>query len=354
MILGDLAGIEGIDLFTSQKNDSGVVISSRARLARNLRNSAFPGWAGEDERINICQQLCSAFEKIRGLDQSVFRDMSKIDSVEKEILRERHLISNEFAEKGSGSFLVTSSDEHVAIMINEEDHLRLQAVASGLSMREVWKRVDGVDSELECFVDYAFSPEFGYLTACPSNLGTGLRISVMLHLPGLRLMDEVESVIKGLTRIDMEVRGLWGEGTEAFGNMFQISNRTTLGESEEAILSRMSDVVDDLVNHELNARGRLLEQRKRQLMDHTGRAFGILMHAQILTSVESVDLMSALRLGVELGFVRNLTIAEINEIMLLTQPGHLQKMKKKNIGPEERDGLRAEIVREKLRGISLA
>ena len=354
MILGDLTKMEGMELFTSQKNYSSIVVSSRARLARNLRNSAFPGWAGEDERVNICHKLCSAFEKMRTIEKPVFWEMNKIDTVDKEILRERHLISNEFAEKTAGSVLVTSPDAHLAVMINEEDHLRLQSIAPGLSMHEVWNGVDKVDSELERFVDYAFSPEFGYLTACPSNLGTGLRVSVMLHLPGLRLMDEVEPVIKGLTRIDMEVRGLWGEGTDAFGNMFQISNRTTLGESEEAILGRMSDVVDDLVGHELNARGRLLEQRKRQLLDHTGRAFGILMHAQILTSVESVDLMSALRLGVELGFVKNLTIAKINEIMLQTQPGHLQKMKQRNIGPEERDSLRAEIVREELKGISLA
>lgn len=354
MILGDLPKMQGRTVSAAQKGETGVVVSSRARLARNLRNAAFPGWAGEDERTNICKKLCLAFEKIQIMGKPVFVDMSRLDSIEREILRERHLISNEFSEKTAGSVLVTSSDEQVAVMINEEDHLRLQAMVPGLNMLEVWKRVNDVDSELECFVEYAFSPEFGYLTACPSNVGTGLRISVMLHLPGLRLMDEVEAVIKGLTRIDMEVRGLWGEGTEAFGNMFQVSNRTTLGESEEMILHRMTDVVDDLVDHELNARGRLLEQRKLQLMDHTGRAFGILMHAQILTSVESVDLMSALRLGVEFGFVKNLTIAKINEIMLLTQPGHLQKIKKRNIGPEERDSLRAEVVREKLQGIALA
>jgi len=175
----------------------------------------------------------------------------------------------------------------------------------------------------------------------------------MLHMPGLRLMEELEQVMKGLTRIDMEVRGLFGEGTEAFGNMFQVSNRTTLGESETTILKRMVGVVDDLVNHEMNARGRLMEQKKLQVLDHTGRAYGILKHAQVLTSVETVDLMSALRLGVEVGLVKDLPVSRINEIMLLTQPGHLQKMIKKNLGPLERDQMRAEVVREKLKGVSL-
>jgi len=175
----------------------------------------------------------------------------------------------------------------------------------------------------------------------------------MMHLPGLRLMEEIEPVMKGLGRINLEVRGLFGEGTDAFGNMFQISNRTTLGESEQDILSRLTSVVGDLVNHEMNARGRLMEQRELQFLDHVGRAYGILMHARVLTSVEAVDLLSALRLGVEMGLVRNLPVSRINEIMLLTQPGHLQKMYSKSIGPQQRDRIRADMVREKTLGISL-
>ncbi|MDD5520255.1 MAG: protein arginine kinase [Kiritimatiellae bacterium] len=351
MIVGDL--IKSPGSWLSMKHDTGVVISSRARLARNLRNSAFPGWAGEDERIRICENLRAVFEKIPALKDFIFMDMAGIEPMDKDILRERHLISNELSEKGTGSALVTTRDERVAIMINEEDHLRLQAMIPGMDMTGVWKQIDDVDSELEELVEYAFSPELGYLTACPSNLGTGLRVSVMMHLPGLRLMEEIELVMKGLARIDMEVRGLFGEGTEAFGNMFQVSNRTTLGESEETILNRMTDVVNDLVTHEMNARARLMEQRKLQVLDHTGRAYGILMHAGVLTSVEAVDLMSALRLGVELGIVENLSVSRINEIILLTQPGHLQKMIKKNLGPLERDKMRADLVRDKLQGISL-
>jgi len=352
MIIGDLV-VKAQGSWLSMKHDTGVVISSRARLARNLKDSAFPGWAGEDERVLICNRLRGTFLEAPSLKDSVFMDMGGISQVDKDVLRERHLISNELSEKGAGSALVTTRDERVAIMINEEDHLRLQAMCPGLDMAGVWEQVDNVDSELEELVEYAFSPSLGYLTACPSNVGTGLRVSVMLHLPGLRLMDEIEPVMKGLSRINLEVRGLFGEGTDAFGNMFQISNRTTLGESEQDILSQMTSVVGDLVEHEMNARGRLKEQREIQVLDHVGRAFGLLMHARVLTSVEAVDFLSGLRLGVEMGIVRDLPVSRINEIMLLTQPGHLQKMYKKSIGPQERDRMRAEMVREKIQGISL-
>jgi len=337
----------------SDKQEVSVVISSRARLARNLKDLAFPGWAGEDERAMVCETLHTVAQGVPMLKGAAFVDMGKIDQTDKDILRERHLISNELSDKGVGSAVITTADERVAMMINEEDHIRLQALCPGLDLLGVWKLVDEVDSAIDKKVHYAFDANLGYLTACPSNLGTGLRLSVMLHLPGLRLMDELEQVMKGLARIDMEVRGLFGEGTEAFGNMFQVSNRTTLGESEDQILKRMIDVVNDMILHEMNARGRLLEQRSLRLLDHIGRAFGILMHARMLTSIEAVDLMSAMRLGVEMRLVSGLSVSAINEILLLTQPGHLQKVTGISLGPQDRDRRRADLLREKMGGIRL-
>jgi len=238
-------------------------------------------------------------------------------------------------------------------MINEEDHLRLQAVRPGMHLKAVWQSVNAIDSELEKVIDLAFSRELGYLTACPSNVGTGLRASVMMHLAGLKLTGEVDAVVNGLQRIGLAVRGILGEGTEAIGNMFQISNQSTLGEPEGTIINRLVRVVREVVGHEQNARARLMEQRQMHVLDQVARAFAVLTHAHVLTSGESIDLLSGLRLGVELGLVEHLTVAKINESMLLTQPGHLQKLAGKVLTPEERDGLRARVVRKRLADAAL-
>lgn len=351
MLVDDLVKSPGSWL--SMARDTGIVISSRARLARNVRDAAFPAWSGKEELVRLCNNLRGAFERISTLANPLFLDMGALRPVDKEVLKERHLISNELAEKETGSGLIVAEDERIAIMINEEDHLRLQAMSPGMNLRAVWKKIDTVDSELESYVNYAFSPRFGYLTACPSNVGTGLRVSVMMHLPGLRLMNEIEPVIRGLNRMGIEVRGLLGEGTEASGNMFQISNRTTLGETEEAIIDRLIQLAKEIVEHEQNARARLMEQKMVYVLDHVGRALAVLSHAHVLSSGEAVELLSGLRLGIELDIVENVTVARINEIMLLTQPGHLQKITKKVLNPEERDEVRARIVKQKLEGISV-
>ncbi|MEM7395048.1 MAG: ATP--guanido phosphotransferase, partial [Verrucomicrobiota bacterium] len=230
----------------------------------------------------------------------------------------------------------------------EEDHLRLQAIRPGLDLREAWEGITAIDNELEKQVYYSFSTKLGYLTACPSNVGTGMRSSVMLHLPGLVLMDEINPIIKGMGKIGLAVRGLWGEGTEAAGNMFQISNQITLGEKEEDIVANLEQIVLELVEHEQNARARLEEEKKVVLLDHIGRAFGILTHAHVLTSKEALDLLSGLRLGIDLGILSQHSNMLTNELLLLTQPGHLQKLKGKRLKASERDKARAEIVREKL------
>jgi len=333
------------------RRGAGVVISSRVRLARNLKDAAFPGWAGEDECVRLCGNLKQAMARLESLQHPLFLDMDKLGDTDRAVLRERNLISAELAEKGRGSALVVAGDQHVAVMVNEEDHIRLQAVRPGLHLRSVWNRVNAIDTELEEQVGFAFSRELGYLTACPSNVGTGLRASVMMHLSGLKLTGEVDAVLNGLGKLGLAVRGLFGEGTEAYGNMFQISNQSTLGESETEIIARLTAIVKEVAQHEENARARLMESRQTYVLDQVARAYAVLTHAHVLNSGEAIDLLSGLRLGVELGIVKQLSIAAINETVLFTQPGHLQRLAGKTLSPDERDMYRAELVKSRLQQV---
>lgn len=326
----------------------GVMVSSRVRLARNLEGIAFPGWAGAEESVRLWHSLRPVLEALPGCTPSVALEMEGLNRVDKEILIERHLISRDLAEKGRGSGLVFKADETVVIMVNEEDHIRMQAMSPGLSLRGLWRTIDGIDTDLEQKVRYAFSTRLGYLTACPTNVGTGMRASVMLHLPGLVLMNEINPIIKGVNKIGLAVRGLWGEGTDAAGNMFQISNQTTLGETEDTIISRLEQIVLEIEEHEKNAKARLLQQKEISLRDHVGRAYGILTNACLLNSRETLDMLSALRLGIELNLVREWSTSLIDELFLLIQPGHLQKAEGRVIGAEKRDLARARLIRTRL------
>lgn len=353
MIIDDL--VKQRDSWLSPGQDpSGIVISSRVRLARNLRDVSFPGWADTDQRVQVCRTVREAVSHIPALRDAVYIDMDVLDDVDRQVLKERHLISPEMAEKGKGSGLIIAEKGDIAVMINEEDHLRLQAICPGMNLDQVWKRIDSVDSEIEEQLEYAFSAQLGYMTACATNVGTGLRASLMMHLSGLRLIEEIEPVMRGLDKLGVAVRGLLGEGTEAYGNMFQISNYGTLGESEKVLIQRMVKIGTEVAQHERNARARLMEERRAFVLDQIGRAFGILMHARLLGSKEAVDLLSGLRLGVELGLVKNLTVSRINKIMLLTQPGHLQKITGERIDPDDRDERRAGMVRREIKGVSIA
>lgn len=325
-----------------------MAVSSRVRLARNLAGHAFPGWAGPDECQRIWEELGPVLQDLPSLDKPYLVANADLSVQERQILFERHLVSREHAQRERGSGLAMRRDESVVLMVNEEDHLRIQALCRGLRLSEVWKRVSAVDQELEGRLMYAFSPRLGYLTACPSNVGTGLRASVMLHLPGLVLMDEMGPVINGIQKIGLAVRGLWGEGTDAAGNMFQISNQMTLGDTEEHIIAILEQIVMELSGHEQNARTRLQESRASLLLDHVGRAVGILTHAHVLTSREALDHLSALRLGVDLGMVKHVTRPVVDDLFLLTQPAHVQSLEGRPLKPAERDEARARLVRSRL------
>ncbi|MBN1556937.1 MAG: protein arginine kinase [Lentisphaerae bacterium] len=353
MVIDDLVKRRDSWLLAAE-DPAGIVISSRVRLARNLRGCSFPGWAPEDERVRVWQRVRDALGDAMSAEHPVFLEMPELGDVDKEVLKERHLISREIAVQGAGSGVAVSPDEGIAVMINEEDHLRLQGIAPGLNLAAVWDRIDRLDSRLEAKLEYAFSRRLGYLTACPTNVGTGLRASVMMHLSGLRLMDEIEPVMKGLDKLGVAVRGLLGEGTEAYGNICQISNHSTLGESEAAILKGLTEVAREVAGHERNARLRLMQNRQSRARDEIGRAYGVLRHAHVLRSREAIDLLAGLRLGVEFEVVRGLTVGDVNEIMLLSQPGHLQKILGRPLEPDARDEARAAMIREKLSRVTLA
>jgi len=272
--------------------------------------------------------------------------------LDKQILVERHLISREHAAKSSGSGLVLNKEESLCVMINEEDHLRMQALRPGLQLRQAWMAIDQVDSELERKLDYAFSPELGYLTACPTNLGTGIRVSAMLHLPGMVLAEQITQIISSVNKLGLAVRGLYGEGTEALGNVFQVSNQMTLGEVEPDIVERLNKVLMQIIEHEENARAVLLEKKPKIVYNHIGRAYGILANAHSITSKETMNLLSLMRLGVDLGEFPAGERALIDELFVITQPAHMQKQYTEKLVAEERDLLRADMLRDRLRLVS--
>jgi protein arginine kinase len=329
-----------------------IVMSSRVRLARNLKESAFPGWAKKPERIKVLDLIRPAVEGLGDMKDSFSETMDSLTTLDKQILVERHLISREHAAKSAGSGLVLNREETLCVMINEEDHLRMQALRPGLQLKQAWTAIDQADSQLEKKLEFAFSPEWGYLTACPTNIGTGIRVSAMLHLPGLVLAEQINPIIQSVNKLGLAVRGLYGEGTEALGNVFQVSNQMTLGESEAAIVERLEKVLAQIIEHEENARANLLEKKPKMVYNHIGRAYGILANAHSISSKETMNLLSLMRLGVDVGLFPGVDRALVDELFILTQPAHLQKQHSEKLSAEERDLLRADMVRERLRPVS--
>jgi protein arginine kinase len=325
-----------------------IVLSSRVRLARNLQSFPFPGWAKKADRVRALEVMRPAVEALPEMAERFSDSMDNVSALDKQALVERHLISREHAAKNVGSAVVINAQETLSVMINEEDHLRIQAIKAGLQVKQVFKLIDQVDSNLEEHLDYAFSPRLGYLTACPTNVGTGMRASAMLHLPALVLSNQINQVIQAVNKLGLAVRGLYGEGTEALGNMFQISNQTTLGEKELEIIDRLHKVVLQIVEHEENARVLLVEKKPRLVYDQIGRSYGVLCHAHTIASKEALNLLSLLLLGVDLGLFPAATRGIVDELFINSQPAHLQKAAGRKLTAEERDCLRADLIRERL------
>ncbi len=339
------------DWMTGGAGDHCAVLTSRIRLARNLRNHPFPGWAKREQRAAALDLMRPAVEALPAMKDAFSHELGDLSSVQKQVLVERHLISREHAARGDGSGAVIERRQTFSLMLNEEDHLRMQAIRPGLQLSAAFEGLSALDSELEEALEFAFDPSLGYLTTCPTNLGTGLRASAMLHLPGLVLSDQIGQVLQAVNKIGLAVRGLYGEGTESLGNLYQISNQSTLGESEETIIRRLERVISQVAQHEQNAREKLLEDDPEMVADKIGRAYGVLRNAYIIDSKEALNHLSLLRLGGNLGFFPAETGLVCDALLMDIQPAHLQLHTGRKLSPEERDSIRAQIVRSRLQSL---
>lgn len=339
------------DWMTGGSGDNCAVITSRIRLARNLRGHLFPGWAKKGDRAKTLEILRPAVEGLPAMKDAFSRELVDLSPVQKQVLVERHLISREHAARGEGSGAVIERRQGFSIMLNEEDHLRMQAIRPGLQMMEAYQALTALDSELETELEYAFDPTLGYLTTCPTNLGTGLRASAMLHLPGLVLSDQIGPVLQAVNKIGLAVRGLYGEGTESLGNLYQISNQSTLGESEETIIGRLERVIRQVADHEQNARDKLMEDDPAMVSDKIGRAYGVLRNCHIVESKEALNLLSLLRLGGTVGFFPESTVTLCDTLLMDIQQAHLQMHAGTKLSAERRDTIRAEIMRSRLQSL---
>lgn len=339
------------DWMTGAQADQCAVLTSRIRLARNLRGHSFPGWAKKEERAETLATLRPAVEGLSAMKDAFSQELGDLTPVQKQVLVERHLISREHAARGDGSAAVIERRQSFSIMLNEEDHLRMQAIRPGLRLTEAYDALSALDSELEGQLEYAFDPTLGYLTTCPTNLGTGLRASAMLHLPGLVLSDQIGPVLQAVNKIGLAVRGLYGEGTESLGNLYQMSNQSTLGESEETIITRLERVIAQVASHEQNAREKLMEDDPDMVADKIGRAYGVLRHAYLIDSKEALTHLSLLRLGGNLGFFPEGTVHLCDTLLMDIQQAHLQLHAGMKLSPDHRDSIRAEIMRSRLQSL---
>ncbi len=329
-----------------------VVLSSRVRLARNVAGCRFPSNADLETRKRIVGYFDSSTTRSSLLSVGQYCKATDITPLDRDFLVERHLISPVFLD-GSDltKALLIGEGELVSVMVNEEDHLRIQALSAGLDPEGAFSAAMKYEAEIGKYLEYDYDPDFGYLTACPTNAGTGMRASVLIHLPGLVLTREIDKVISRITRSGLIVRGFYGEGSDVLGNLFQISNQNTLGISEADILSQITRVTREIIADEASARQRLIDEAADMIEDKIWRAFGILKHARVLTSDEVMNLLSAVRLGHAMKIIDFLNAALINEILLLSQPAHLQKFYGREMDPARRDFVRAQMVRDKLRRV---
>ncbi|MCL4441838.1 MAG: protein arginine kinase [Firmicutes bacterium] len=334
--------------------ESDVIISSRVRLARNLVGNPFPHLLGPENADKILYALQTAIHQ-KGMQETVGKleicRMTELSPTERQILVEKHLISPDLLEQPEKRGVVLRDDEVISIMVNEEDHLRIQCLLPGLQLKECWDLANAVDDGLEQTLDFAFAEEQGYLTSCPTNVGTGLRASVMLHLPALVLTQQINAVLIALSKLGLTVRGLYGEGTQATGNLFQVSNQVTLGLTEEEIIDNLIMVAMQLVTQERTARRALYKDQQHQIEDRVWRAYGLLKYARTMASSDAMALLSDLRLGVDLGIIPDIPAGLIMELIIMTRPAFLNKLKGTELNPYQRDIYRATLIRERLNSL---
>ncbi len=326
-----------------------IVMSTRIRLARNLAEFPFITKASDQDRGEIERILRDRVLKIRQqTGELLYVNVSDLDRLDRQFLVERQLISREHAEAKGARGVVIDPGEQISLMINEEDHLRIQCMHSGLDVQGAWEQINRIDDLVSEQVTYAFHPRLGYLTACPTNVGTGVRVSVLMHLPALVLTRQIDKVFRSLQKISLAVRGLYGEGSQAMGDFYQISNQQTLGRSEVELVEQVADVVPALIHYEHEAREFLLKESHQTLHDQVSRAYGILRTAQTISSEETMHLLSKVRLGINLQLIEDLPMPKLNELFIRTQPAHLQKIRGVELNTADRNIERARYLRRYL------
>ncbi|MFS0576088.1 protein arginine kinase [Sporosarcina sp. 179-K 3D1 HS] len=332
---------------TAHGEHSDIVLSTRIRLARNLTGYRFPIAFSEEAAMAVDKEVSAAL-----LDSHqkgyTYMKMADLPSMERQVLVEKHLISPQLANPERFGAVILSEDETVSVMVNEEDHIRIQCIYPGLQLEAAYEQADQVDDQLEKVLPYAFDEAFGYLTSCPSNTGTGMRASVMMHLPALTITKQIDRIIPSIARLGMVVRGSYGEGSEALGNIYQVSNQTTLGKTEHEIITDLGNITDRLIAHERKSRELLLSKSRIALENRLFRSLGTILYARLLPSGEAARCLSDVRLGIDLGIIEDIDMSILNELMIFMQPGFLQHYAGTELSQEERDIFRAQLFRERL------
>lgn len=332
----------------SEGDASNIVMSTRIRLARNIAGINFPRAFTDDAALQVEQKITHAVQDSRAATHHFsYFTMADLAPLERQVLVEKHLISPQLANTENGAVML-AQDESLSLMINEEDHLRIQCLKAGLQLQQAYDVASFIDREIEKHIDYAFREDFGYLTTCPTNVGTGLRASVMLHLPALTLTSQMNAIIHAMSRLGMVVRGIYGEGSSNLGNIYQVSNQITLGKNEQEILTDLSHVVEKIIQKEEQARQTLMAQMQLALDDRVNRSLGTLRYAKIVTNEEASVCLSNIRLGVDLKLLPNISLTVLNDCMGYIQPGFLQYMNGEVMQAQERDVERANVLRRLL------
>ena len=326
-----------------------IVLGTRCRLARNLVGIPFPEAATREQLREVLTKTAAAVAELEALGTFTYREMATMDALEREILVEEHLISPSHMQNPAHKAVILNAEHNISIMVNEEDHLRIQVLKPGLQLNEAWERATEVDDLLEQHLDFAFDLQTGYLTACPTNVGTALRASVMFHLPALQRVKKVQEVLGAVSKFGLTVRGLYGEGSDAWGNVYQLSNQITLGQSEDETIEHLARFTAQILYSEQQAREYLLEQERRLTTeDWLYRSYGILQNARMITSQEAMELLSDLKLGVDLGVIEHGDPDLLKQLMVQIRSAHLQSIMGQPLPVQERDRLRASLIRETL------
>lgn len=335
----------------TEVDKNNIILTSRVRLARNLANMPYPHMLKQDQINEVIEEVSSS---ITGSNSAVAGDfqiirLKDMDQLNRVSMFEKHIVSSDLVNNYERAAVVLNKENDVSIMINEEDHIRLQVIYPGFKIEEAYEYANKLDDLMEEKLTYAYDGKLGYLTSCPTNVGTGIRASVMLHLPALTITKNINNVVNTVTQVGMTIRGIYGEGSNVMGNMYQVSNQVTLGLSEEEIINNLTAVTKKIIDQEEKARVLLYEKQKDELEDDIYRSLGILKYARAISTAEGFNLLSRVRMGIEMGIIKDIEISIINNLLINIQPATLQLSTGKESDLAQRDKVRAKILREALK-----